>query len=309
MQAKWPATVTVTETMENRPGSIPGSEPTLPIREPRSSELFSLLWLTSGYQLNQQLFWADPPTPPPPVGSSFSQGLLDPSCKKFRLPLIPAYCCQTRLWSQLLPLCPLWGHWGGGVHKGQRQVHPCPWVASSLQGSIWAFMDFVCPGAGTNNRQSYHCIETFSLLCSWPIGMYICVHVKILTIVIRSIKHIDSEDRPHLSPNKDILLLTLQSRHHLSCLLTLEPDTAREKAFAEIGIGNMGRKLKFKFNKGVQANVIPVETFHKMFANVVLGSPESNISGYGKQWNSFKVKGAENILGAEVILDFNIAHV
>lgn len=102
-----------------------------------------------------------------------------------------------------------------------------------------------------------------------------CVHVKILTILIRSVKHIDSEDRQHLSPNKDILFPTLQCRSHLSCLLTLEPNTARKKAFAEIEIDNVGHKSKFEFNRGTQANVIPAETFHKMFANIVLGSPES----------------------------------
>lgn len=136
---------------------------------------------------------------------------------------------------------------------------------------------------------------TFSLLYTWPIGMYICV--KILTILIRSVnthrqwrQAIFKSKHGHPVPD-----FPEQTPPELFIdTWTKCANTAREKAFAEIEIGYVGCKLKFKFNRGAQANVIPAEIFHKMFANVVLGSPESNISGYGKKWNSFKLKGVEN---------------
>ena len=48
-------------------------------------------------------------------------------------------------------------------------------------------------------------------------------------------------------------------------------NTDKEQAFAELQLGKMGHKLKFKIDTGAQANVIPANTFHELFGNVVLG--------------------------------------
>lgn len=67
-------------------------------------------------------------------------------------------------------------------------------------------------------------------------------------------------------------------------------NTDKERAFAELQIGKMGHKLQFKIDTGAQANVIPADTFHELFGNVVLGPRVSRLSGYGG--HKLNVKGA-----------------
>ncbi|KAL6471840.1 hypothetical protein MHYP_G00204900 [Metynnis hypsauchen] len=97
----------------------------------------------------------------------------------------------------------------------------------------------------------------------------------------------------------------------IDSITKLHANTAREQAFAEIEVGKARHKLKFKVDTGAQANVIPANTFHRMFGDVVLGSPDSYISGYGGQ--RLKVKGACRLTCRHkektIMLDFDIVDV
>ncbi|KAL6462444.1 hypothetical protein MHYP_G00288660 [Metynnis hypsauchen] len=97
----------------------------------------------------------------------------------------------------------------------------------------------------------------------------------------------------------------------IDSITKLHANTAREQAFAEIEIGKARHKLKFKVDTGAQANVIPANTFHRMFGDVVLGSPDGYISGYGGQ--RLKVKGACRLTCRHkektIMLDFDIVDV
>ncbi len=57
----------------------------------------------------------------------------------------------------------------------------------------------------------------------------------------------------------------------IDSITKLHANTAREQVFAEIEIGKARRKLKFKVDTGAQANVVPADTFHRIFGDVVLG--------------------------------------
>ena len=85
-------------------------------------------------------------------------------------------------------------------------------------------------------------------------------------------------------------------------------NTDKEQAFAELQIGKMRHKLKFKIDTGAQANVIPADTFHELFGNVVLGPQVSRLSGYGG--HKLDVKGACKLTckykEKTVMLDFDV---
>ena len=67
-------------------------------------------------------------------------------------------------------------------------------------------------------------------------------------------------------------------------------NTDREQAFVEVEIGTKRHKVKFKIDTGAQTSIIPANTFHKLFGNVVLGPPASRLSAYGGQ--RLEVKGS-----------------
>ena len=85
-------------------------------------------------------------------------------------------------------------------------------------------------------------------------------------------------------------------------------NTDKEQAYAELQIGKKRHKLKFKIDTGAQANVIPADTFHDLFGNVVLSPQASKLSGYGG--HVLNVKGACRLTcrykEKTVMLDFDI---
>lgn len=60
----------------------------------------------------------------------------------------------------------------------------------------------------------------------------------------------------------DELYVDTITKHHAN--------TDKEQAYAELQIGKKRHKLNFKIDIGAQANVIPANTFHELFGNVVL---------------------------------------
>ena len=97
---------------------------------------------------------------------------------------------------------------------------------------------------------------------------------------------------------------------YIDTIIKKNENTAREQAFAELEIGKARHKLKLKIYTGAQANVIPVNIFHKILGNITLGPSDSNISGYGGR--RLEVKGACKLAcrykQKTAMLDFDIVY-
>ena len=111
--------------------------------------------------------------------------------------------------------------------------------------------------------------------------------------------HAISDTGEQQSDDDELYIDTITKQH---------ANTDKEQAFAELEIGKNRHKLKFKIDTGAQANVIPANTFHELFGNVVLSPQASKLSGYGGQ--VLNVKGACRLTcrykEKTVMLDFEV---
>lgn len=76
---------------------------------------------------------------------------------------------------------------------------------------------------------------------------------------------------------------------YIDAIVKQDANTQREQAFAEVELGENGRKVKFKLDTGAQTNIIPAKIFEEMFGKTALAPPTEKLSAYNGQL--LKVKG------------------